>query len=60
MNVHQKEDNSTGQVRVDTVDNDFAANVDDLNITQTLVGDCFVGLGVVTDTIFEVLLLLVS
>ena len=55
MNVHQKEDNSTGQIRVDTINNDLAANVNDLHVAQALVSDRFVCLGVVANTIFEVL-----
>jgi hypothetical protein len=55
VDVHQKEDDSACQVRVDTVDDDFATNINYLHVAQALVFDRLVGLGVMANTVFEVL-----
>lgn len=57
VNVHQKENDSTRQIRVDAIDDNFATNINNLHVTQALICDRFVCLGVMADTVFEVLVI---
>lgn len=55
MQVHQVVYDPGLQVSLDTVDDDLASNVDQLDIRQVFLGNCLVSLSVMDNAGFEVL-----